>query len=159
MADEKPSQPYIVPVRGSWLIRAKRDVIYEIISDFESMPRNFPRVAHSIKVISREGERVNFEAAAASFGRWFPKVRINVSAELLPDKGYRCKTHNLSFNTTGEEELLLVDDPNGTRIEYAYFVTVRNRRWAPLFAWLVRVLGLPFWKRSIVDRLDVLVRS
>ena len=159
MADKTLPQPYIVPVRGSWLIRAKRDVIYQIISDFESMPKNFPRVAHRIKVVGREGQHVNFEAEAASFGRWFPKVKINVSAELLPGKGYRCKTHNLSFNTTGEEELLLVDDPEGTRIEYTYFVTVRNRRWAPLFAWLVRISGLPFWKRNIVDRLEVLVRG
>jgi len=156
MAEEKR---YVVPVRGSWLIRARREVVYGIISDFESMPKNFPRVAHRITVVSRQGERVDFEAEAASFGRWFPKVKIHVSAQLLPGTGYRCKTHNLSFNTTGEEELLLVDDAEGTRIEYTYFVTVRNRRWAPLFAWLVRWLGLPFWKRSFVDRLEVLVRG
>jgi hypothetical protein len=159
MAKKKISQPYIVPVRGSWVIRAKRDAIYKIISDFESMPKNFPRIAHSIKVVSREGQKINFEAESASFGRFFPRAKINVSAELLPGKGYRCKTHNLTFNTTGEEELLLVDDPEGTRIEYTYFVTVKNRRWAPLFEWLVRHLALPFWKKNVVDRLKVLVKS
>ena len=159
MANEKLSQPYIIPVQGTWLIRAKRDVVYKIISDFEAMPKNFPRVAHSIKMVSRKGDLMNLQAEAASFGRWFPKVKINISVELIPGKGYRCKTHNLSFNTKGDEELLLVDDPGGTRIEYTYFVAVQDRRWGPLYAWLVRSLGLPFWKRSVVDRLETLVKS
>jgi hypothetical protein len=157
MANKKLLKPSVVPVRGNWLLRAKREAVYAIISDFEAMPRNFPTVAHSIRVVSREGQRLSFEAEAASFGRLFPKVKINVSAELIPGKGYRCQTHNLTFNTTGEEELLLVDDPDGTRIEYTYFVTVRNPRWAPMFAWLVRVFGLPFWKRAVVDRLEALL--
>lgn len=152
-------QPFIIPVRGSWLIRANREVVYGIISDFESMPKNFPRVAHSIKVVGREGERLNIEAEAASFTRWLPKAKIHISAELLPSRGYRCKTHNLSFNTTGQEQLLLEDTPNGTRIEYTYFVTVQNRHWGPLYAWLVRHLGLPFWKKSVIDRLEQLVQG
>jgi hypothetical protein len=159
MSDEKLQDPFVIPVRGNWLIKAERELLYSIISDFESMPKNFPRVAHSMKLISREGNNMSLRAEAASFGRWFPTVKIDISVELLPGEGYRCKTHNVSFNTTGDEELLLVDDPEGTRIEYTYFVTVKNRRFGPLYAWLVSKLGLPFWKKSIIDRLQILVQG
>jgi hypothetical protein len=36
----------------------------------------------------------------------------------------------------------IVDDPEGTRINYTYFVTVRRRWLKPLCAWLVRHFGM-----------------
>ena len=47
----------------------------------------------------------------------------------------------------------------GTRIKYTYFVTVRRRWLKPLFAWMVRAFGLPFWKRSFIDPLKTLVED
>lgn len=76
-----------VPVRGSWLIRAKRDAVYAIISDFEAMPRNFPKVAHSIRILERDGNHLTIEAESASFGRFFPRARIAMTADLLPVEG------------------------------------------------------------------------
>lgn len=146
-----------VPVRESWLIRAKRDAVYSIISDFEAMPRNFPKVAHSIRILERDGNRLIIEAEAASFGRFFPRARVSMTADLLPGEGYRCRTRGITFNTSGEEELLLVDDPEGTRIQYTYIVTVKNKRFAPLYAWLVRKFALPFWKQAVIDQLEVLL--
>lgn len=156
-ADVENTDGIKVPVRESWLIRAKRDAVYAIISDFDAMPRNFPKVAHSISILSRDGNILNIEAEAASFGRFFPKARIAMTAELLPGKGYRCRTRGITFNTSGEEELLLVDDPEGTRIQYTYIVTVKNRRFAPLYAWLVKKFALPFWKHAVIDQLEVLL--
>lgn len=131
--------------------------MYAIVSDFDRMPENFPKVARSMRILSRDGNRLSMEAEAASFGRVFPKVKVLMVAELLPGRGYRCSTRNLTFNTTGEEELLLVDDPEGTRVEYTYLVTVRNARLRPFYAWLTRTFGLPYWKRCFIDRLEVLV--
>ena len=54
---------------------------------------------------------------------------------------------------------MLFDDPAGTRIDYTYFVTVRNRHFAPLYTWLVKAFGLPYWKRCYVDRLGVLLKE
>ena len=144
-------------VRGSWVINAEREAIYTIISDFERMPECFPKVARSMRIMGREGNRFSIEAEAASFGWLFPKVKVSIIAELLPGRGYRCRTRNLTFNTTGEEELLLVDDPAGTRVEYCYLVTVQNARLRPLYRWLTQTFGLPYWKRSFVDRLKTLV--
>ena len=147
----------VIPVTGRWFIRAPRSVVYAIVSDFEAMPRNFPAVAREMKLVRRDGPHLDVEALSASFGRFFPSARILIAAELLPEEGgYRCRTQNLTFHTTGDEELRLVDEEGGTRIEYTYFVTVRWRLMRPLYAWLVRRLALPFWKRSFVDRLEEL---
>jgi hypothetical protein len=148
-----------VEVTGNWLIKAKRHDIYNIISNWEKMPENFPKIAKSMKVIERKDNNLKVEAIAASFGRLFPEVKINIDVELLPDRGYRCHTFNTSFNTTGEEELLLLDDPEGTIVKYTYFVTVKNQRWKKLFAWMVKTFGLPFWKRSFIDRLNILLSN
>ena len=139
-------------------MRADRDSVYAIISDFERMPEHFPKIARAMRLVKRDGNVLTLEAEAGSFGSLFPLVKIEITATLLPGRGYRCTTHNISFNTTGEEELLLVDDPEGTRIKYTYFVTVRRRWLKPLFKWMVSAFGLPFWKRSFVDPLESLVK-
>lgn len=146
-----------VEVTGNWLIKAKRHDIYNIISNWEKMPENFPKIAKSMKVIEKKENHLKVEAIAASFGRFFPEVKINIDVELLPDRGYRCHTFNKSFNTTGEEELLLLDDPEGTIVRYTYFVTVKNQRWKKPFAWMVKTFGLPFWKKSFIDRLNIIL--
>jgi hypothetical protein len=148
-----------IAVEGNWLIHSDRASVYAIVSDFEHMPEHFPKVARAMKLIRRDGDVLTLEAEAGSFGRLFPSAKILMTAELLPGEGYRCKTHNLTFHTTGDEQLLLVDDPDGTRINYTYFVTVKNRRVRPLYAWGVRTFGLPYWKRSFVDRLEVLLAA
>lgn len=149
----------VVAVHGDWLVHADRALVYAIISDFERMPEHFPKVARAMKLVKRDGDVLTLEAEAASFGSLFPRVKIEMTATLLPGQGYRCTTHNLTFNTTGDEELLLDDDPEGTRIKYTYFVTVKRRWMRPLYAWLVSMLALPFWKRSVIDPLETLVRT
>ncbi|MDP2234237.1 MAG: SRPBCC family protein [Actinomycetota bacterium] len=123
-----------VAVVGDWLIRSDRDSVYAIVSDFEHMPEHFPKVARAIRILDRDGDVLTIEADAASFGRLFPPVKVSMTAELL-----------------------LLDDPDGTRIKYTYFVTVKHRRLRPLYAWAVRTFGLPYWKRCFVDRLEILL--
>lgn len=130
-----------------------------IVSDFERMPEHFPSIARSITLLKCEGDVLTLEAEAGSFASWLPTARIELTVTLLPGQGYRCTTRNLTFKTTGDEELLLVDDPEGTRLKYTYFVTVRRRWFKPLFEWAVGKFGLPFWKRSFVDPLESLVNA
>ena len=149
----------VVAVHGDWPVHADRMALYAIVSDFERMPVHFPKIARSIRLVKREGDVLTLEAEAGSFGSLLPSVKIEITATLLPGQGYRCTTRNLTFHTTGDEELLLVDDPEGTRIKYTYFVTVRNRWFKPIFAWMVKAFGLPFWKRSFIDPLESLVKK
>jgi hypothetical protein len=146
-----------VTVKGNWLIRAEREDVYRIVSDWEKMPEHFPKVAKSVKILEKNGTHLKVQSVAASFASFLPGAKVDIDVELLPGRGYRCHTFNTTFNTTGEEELLLVDDPEGTRILYTYFVTVRNRKWRRPYAWLVKTFGLPFWKRAYIDRLSLLI--
>jgi hypothetical protein len=148
-----------VAVTGEWVIAAPRAAVYAIMGDFEAMPRHFPQVAREMRLLERDGQHLRLEAIAGSFSRFTPTVRIALDVELLPGEGYRCRTHNLTFNTTGDEELRLFDHPEGTRIAYTYFVTVRRRALRPLFAWLVRTFGLPFWERSVIGALRRILRD
>lgn len=147
----------VVTVHGDWLVRADRESLYAIVSDFERMPEHFPKIARAMNLVEHDGDVLTLEAESASFGSLFPSARIEMTVTLLPGQGYRCTTRNRTFNTTGDEELLLVDDPEGTRIKYTYFVTVRRRWLKPVYAWMVSTFALSFWKRSFVDRLELLV--
>jgi hypothetical protein len=148
-----------VAVKGNWLVHAKREDLYSIFSNWEKMPEHFPKVAKSVKILEQNGTHLKVQAIAGSFASFLPGAKIDIDVELLPGRGYRCQTFNKTFNTTGDEELLLIDDPTGTRIQYTYFVTVHHRKWKWLYAWLVRTFGLPFWKRAVIDRVPYLITS
>jgi len=66
----------VVAVHGDWLVRADREAVYAIVSDFERMPEHFPKVARSMNLVEREGDVLTLEAEAASFGSLFPAVKI-----------------------------------------------------------------------------------
>jgi len=119
---------------GSWFIRAPREKVYSVISDFEAMPVNFPKVARAMRITERDGSRLTIHARAASFGSVFPEVNVNET-----------------LGTSGHEEFLLRDVPGGTRIDYSYRVTIRPVWLRVLAGPLIRWFGLPFWKRAFID--------
>jgi hypothetical protein len=146
-------------IRAIWVIPAPRRSVYAIASDFERFPSYFPKLARSARVTSRSGDQMVLEVEAASFGRFFPTVRITIHAELLPGVGYRCSTFNHTFGTTGREEFILSDAPEGTQISYTYFVKVRRAWLRPLYGWLVRRFASSYWKRHYLDPLTQLARN
>lgn len=146
-------------IRANWVIPAPRLSVYAVASDFEKFPLFFPKLARSACVTSRRSDQLTIEVEAASFGRFFPNVRITIHAELLPGIGYRCSTFNHTFGTTGREEFVLTDAPQGTLISYTYIVRVRRRWLCPLYGWLVRRFALPYWKRHYLDPLTQLARN
>lgn len=146
-------------ITARWHIDAPRESVYAIASDFQAMPTHFPGIARSIAIRSHTGNHLEIDAEAASFGRIFPRVKISIDVELLPGRGYRASTYNRTFNTTGKEQLLLHDSAGGTEIEYTYVVTVKHKWLRPLYGWLVRTLGLPYWKKCYLQPLARLARE
>jgi hypothetical protein len=53
-----------VHLKGSWIIKASLDDVYGIITDFENMPKNFPKVAHSVNILERDGDSLHIKAKA-----------------------------------------------------------------------------------------------
>jgi hypothetical protein len=145
-----------ITLRGSWIIRALREDVYKIISDFENMPRYFPEVAKSMRIVKRSGNNLTIHAEAKSFGTVFP---VTMATELLPARGFISDNINEKLGTSGHEEFLLEDVPEGTRIDYLYRVTI-NRAWLQLIAKpLLGWYALWYWKRVVIDKLKNMLET
>jgi hypothetical protein len=146
-----------INLQASWVIKAPRDSIYKIVSDFENMPKNFPKVAHSVKIIRRDGNKLLIHAQAKSLG--IPPIPVTMKTTLVPGKGYISDNTNPKFRATGHEEFLTEDVKGGTKITYSYVYDLSKsnimlRIFAkPLFGWL----SMWYWKRVFIDRLVTLM--
>jgi uncharacterized membrane protein len=49
-------------LKGSWVIKAPKEEIYKIISDFENMPKYFPSIAESVHITEKQGNHQKMEA-------------------------------------------------------------------------------------------------
>ena len=142
-------------LQGSWVVRAPKEKIYKIISDFENMPKHFPSVAESVRITEKKGNSQKMDAKVKSFGNVFD---VKMQTELLPGVGF--KSHNTSsFGTSGYEELLLEDVKEGTRINYTYDIQIHRP--------ILRIIGTPLikwfamwsWKRAVIDKLRTMVEK
>lgn len=140
---------------GSWVIKAKKEEIYKIISDFENMPKYFPSVAESVRVTEKQGNRQKMDVRVKSFGKVF---NVKMQTELLPDVGFT-STNQSSFGTSGHEKFLMTDEGDGTRITYTYDIEIHSP--------LLRIIGTPLikwfalwsWKHSVIDKLRKMVEK
>lgn len=146
-------------ITARWQIDAPRESVYAIASDFRAMPTHFPKLAQSVSVLAHTGEHLKLDVDAASFGRLFPRAKISIDVELRPGHGYCATTFNRTFNTIGKEQLVCHDSGSGTEIEYTYVVTVKRKWLRPVYGWLVRTFGLPYWKQCYLQPLTRLAQE
>lgn len=121
-----------------------------MVTDFERMPEYFPKVAESVRIMKREGDRLEMEATVRSFGRSFP---VRMKTRILPGTGFVSDNESPEFGTSGHEELLLSEGPAGTEIDYTYQVAI-HKRWLrvvarPLIGWF----SMKFWEKAVIDEL------
>ncbi len=142
-------------LKGSWLIKASKEEIYKIISDFENMPKYFPTVAESIRITEKQGNHQKMSARVKSFGNVFD---VKMQTELLPNIGFK-STNESSLGTSGYEEFLLEDVEGGTKITYTYEIEIHRP--------ILRIIGTPLikwfamwsWKRAFIDKLRKIVEK
>lgn len=140
-------------LRGKWIIKARREDVYAVVSDFERMPERFPAVAERMSVVSREGDRLELDAVARSFGR---SIAVRMHVELLPGKGF-ISDNASALGMTGHERFFLHDHPEGTLVDYRYEVTLRGVFWCLFGKPLIEWYAMRYWKRAFIDRLRALV--
>ena len=139
-----------ITLHAKWLIKAPLLEVFNMMTDFEKWPLYFPRVAESIEVIKREVNNLEMDATVKSFGQKFP---VKMKTEILPLKGYISDNESPKFGTSGHEELLLSEDPEGTVINYTYQVAI-HKRWLravakPLIGWF----SMKYWQKAVIDEL------
>lgn len=139
-----------ITLHAKWLIKAPLTEVFNIMTNFEKFPEYFPKVAESIQVIGREGNYLEMNATVKSFGQ---KFGVKMKTQILPGKGFISDNENLKFGTSGHEELLLFECPEGTVIDYTYQVAI-HKRWLrivaqPLIGWY----SMKYWQKAVIDEL------
>ena len=139
-----------ITLHGQWLVKAPIEDVFRVMTDFEKFPEHFPKVAESIQVKKWEGNYVEMEAIVRSFGKKFP---VQMKTRILPGKGFISDNESPEFGTSGHEELLLSESPEGTVIDYTYQVAI-HKRWLrivaqPLIGWF----SMKYWQRAVIDEL------
>lgn len=139
-----------IALHDQWIIKAPVEKVAGIITDFERFPERFPKVAESIQVKTREGNRLNMDATVRSFGKTFP---VKMRTEILPGKGFVSDNESPKFGTSGHEELLLSEHSEGTLIDYTYRVSI-HKRWLRIVATpLIRWYSMKFWEKAVIGEL------
>ncbi len=139
-----------ITLRGQWLIKAAVEDVFRMMTDFEKFPEHFPKVAESIQVKKREGNDLEMEATVRSFGKTFP---VRMKTRILPGKGFISDNDSYKFGTSGHEELLLSQSPEGTLIDYTYRVSI-HKAWLRVVATpLIRWYSMKYWEKAVISEL------
>ena len=93
---------------------------------------------------------MEIDATVKSFGQKFP---VKMKTQILPGKGFISDNESPKFGTSGHEELLLSERPEGTVIDYTYQVAI-HKRWLrivaqPLIGWF----SMKYWQKAVIDEL------
>ena len=136
-----------IHLKGSWIIKAPREEVYKIMSDFENMPKHFPAVAQSLRIIKREGNNLTIEAKAKTFGL---VISVQMETQLRPPFGY---VSDNNIGTSGHEEFLMEEVPEGTKINYTYDVKLKNPIFRIFGGFLIRWYAMRFWEHAVIDKL------
>ncbi len=139
-----------IHLENSWIIKAPLEEVFNIITDFENMPKFFPKVAESLIITKREANNLEIDAQVKSFGSTFP---IKMKTKILPQRGFISDNESSKFGTSGHEELLLEKVESGTKINYVYEVDI-HKKWLrivakPLIGWF----AMKAWEKAVVDKL------
>ena len=139
-----------ITLHKKWIIKAKVSDVFIIMTDFENMPKHFPKVAEKVTVTKREGNNLEMDASVRSFGKVFG---VKMKTEILPGRGFISDNDSYEFGTSGHEELLLSEVAEGTLVDYTYQVSI-HKPWLRLVATpLIKWYSMKFWEKAVIDEL------
>lgn len=145
-----------ITLRNQWIIKAPVDEVFRIITDFEKFPEYFPKVTETIKIIKKEGNKLEMEATAKSFGKEFP---VKMKTDIIPNRGFISDNDSPKFGTSGHEELLLSKHEEGTLVDYTYQVTI-HKKWLRLVATpLIKWYSMKYWEKAVIWELKKIVEK
>lgn len=139
-----------ITLHNQWVIKAPIEDVSRIITDFEKLPKYFPKVAESVQINKRDGNNLEMEATVKSFGK---KFKVRMKTQILPGKGFISDNDSYQFGTSGHEELLLSKHPEGTLINYTYRVSI-HKAWLRIVATpLIKWYSMKVWEKAVINEL------
>lgn len=143
-----------IHLENTWLLHAPLDAIFNIVTDFENMPKNFPKVAEKVTIKKREGNELEITAQVRSFGTTFP---VSMKTTILPWKWFISDNQSPKFGTSGHEEFLLISVEWGTQIHYIYEVDIHKTRLRIIAKPLIGWFAMKAWEKAVIDELRKMV--
>ena len=145
-----------ITLKKQWVVKAPIEDVSRIMTDFEKFPEYFPKVADKIQINKRDGNYLEMEATAKSFGK---KLKVKMKTQILPGRGYISDNDSYEFGTSGHEEFLLSSCTEGTLIDYTYQVTL-HKKWLRIFAVpLIRWYSMKYWEKAVIDQLKKILEK
>lgn len=145
-----------ITLRKQWVIKGPIEDVFKIMTDFEHLPKYFPKVAESVQVNKHDGNNLEMEATVKSFGK---KFKVKMKTQILPGKGFISDNDSYQFGTSGHEELLLSEHQGGTLIDYTYKVSI-HKAWLRVIATpLIKWYSMKVWEKAVIDELKKLVEK
>lgn len=145
-----------ITLHNQWVIKAPVENVASVLTDFENMPRHFPKVAEKVVIKKRDGNNLEMEATVKSFGR---KFQVRMKTQILPGKGFISDNDSYQFGTSGHEELLLSSHLDGTLIDYTYQVSI-HKAWLRIIATpLIKWYSMKAWGKAVIDELRKIVEK
>ncbi|MFA5023222.1 MAG: SRPBCC family protein [Candidatus Paceibacterota bacterium] len=145
-----------IKLHNQWIVKAPVEKVFNIMTDFEHLPKYFPKVAESIQINKREGNYLEMEATVRSFGK---KFQVKMKTQILPGKGFISDNDSYQFGTSGHEELLLSPCAEGTLIDYTYQVSL-HKKWLRIVATpLIRWYSMKYWEKAVIGELKKILEK
>lgn len=145
-----------IHLENSWIIKAPLTEIFNIVTDFENMPKNFPKVAESLTITKRDGNDLEIEAQVKSFGKTFP---VKMKTKIIPGRGFISDNESPKFGTSGHEEFLLKEVSGNTKINYIYEVDI-HKKWLRIIAKpLIGLFAMKAWEKAVIDKLKIILEK
>jgi hypothetical protein len=144
-------------IKGSWFIKASREKIYNIMTDFENIPKYFPDVAKSVRILDEQGNNVIL-ALESPYPDGVMQVRRSI--ELNPPVGY--KSYDTTKNSHSFTDFSMTENSKGTKIKMIGSFDFDNIFYSLLFrvcdlfiipGLVVRGVIKKRFKKIIIDRL------
>lgn len=145
-----------ITLRGKYLIKAPKQTVYEIISDFERSVELFPDVAKSIRVVERDGNKLKIEAQTRP-NRFSKLYTVHMDTELDPPKGF----HSINTSAVGveDETVRLVETDEGTIFDYTNTMEITNKYYRPIAYFFIGKFALKFWEKMYIQKLKALLEA
>jgi len=147
--------PKNIKLEGTYVIKAPRENVYKIITDFENMPKYFPAVAKSMRFLNRNGHNFEVEAHTKAFigSKTFT---VHMEGQFRPPEGF--VSTNISSVCIEHEIFSMEEIPEGTKIYYVNVVEIQNPFFR-MFSFLIKNVALWYWKRALIDKLKLMLEK
>lgn len=143
-----------IHLKASWIIKAPRESIYKIMTDFEHFPQHFPKVAQSVHIVSQDGNNYVIAAETKSFGRTW---QVTMNTQVRPPEGFI--SENVSQIGIEHEKFLMEETSGGTRINYINDVEIKSLFFRLFGTMLISWYAMKFWEHAVIDKLKEMLEQ